>query len=73
MRNPKITPAELLQNLSLIAPEKVVASLRAGLVADQLDFEMQMALKNYDKCREISDRMCDTEVVLCFIQLRNLT
>lgn len=73
MRNPKITPAELLQNFSLIDPEKIIASLRAGLIADQMDFEVQMALKNYDKCREISDRMCDTEVVLCFIKLRNLT
>lgn len=69
----KLTPYELLQNACLISPDKIVESLRAGLNADQIEFEANMALKNFDKCKEISDRMCDTEVLMCFIKLRNLT
>lgn len=66
MDNPrKLTAAELLQGTNLLAPSRIIECLKSGLAADQLEFEANKILKNEEKCREISDRICDTEILLC--------
>lgn len=69
----KITPVELLDSISFIPPERIIKCLKAGLEADRLDLETSKILKNEEKCRELRDRICDTEVILCTLQLRNLS
>lgn len=71
MRN-KLTPAEILEG-TLISPDRIIRCLKAGLDADRLDLEAYKSLKNEDMCKEISDRICDTEILLLTLQCRNLT
>jgi len=65
----KIDPAELANGTG-VSPVKIMACLKAGLTADQIDLEVYKSLHDASKCKEITDRMCDTEVLLCFIQYR---
>jgi hypothetical protein len=63
----KVDPAELITGTG-VSPEKIKACLKAGLTADEFNLEISKSLLDTKKCKEITDRMCDTEVLICFIE-----
>lgn len=70
----QITPEALLRDMpNFISPQRIAESLRAGLSADLFDLEMNRLINNQAKCKELSDRICDTEILLCFLELRYLS
>lgn len=71
MRNHrKLYPIDFLDGFNLVSPAGIIKTLEAGINADRLTLEANIILGDKKKCKEISDRICDAEVLLSFIYLR---
>lgn len=59
---------ELSEGLGFINPERIADALEIAIELDTIDLEVNTILNNLKECKEISDRICDSEVLVCFIR-----
>lgn len=66
----KINPEELLEGSTLINGNRIIEALEIAADIDRILLKANTIIKNSERCKEISDRICDTEVYLCFLRLQ---
>lgn len=61
---------KFFESFSPVDPSLVIATLEKGLEIERLDLETYKALHDVDKCKEIRERISDTQVFLSILYLR---